>query len=94
MMLPIFSFIIQYRIPLTIIAAIIAAYGYGAYQHNAGYYKGYAACDNAYIAAKEVAKDKSANTREETEHETRSMDDTDVLNDLRNHDELRRAEDI
>lgn len=73
-MLQIFSLIIRYRIPLAVIAAIIAAYGYGLIRHSAGYSKGFAACDAAYIAA-EKAKIK---VREDKEHEIITLPDIEL----------------
>jgi hypothetical protein len=68
------SFIIRYRIPLAVVAALLAAYGYGAHQHSSGYSKGFAACDAAYIAAEKAANNKSRKGADDVRKKIQALD--------------------
>jgi len=77
-MLSLISFIIRYRIPLAVVAAILAAYGYGWAQHSKGYYKGYAACDMAYQAAEKAANNKSRKGADDVRKKIQALDSPDL----------------
>lgn len=84
------AFIIKYRHFIGYGLAVVALIASVWYIHH----RGYEACQAAIAIERAKVNEKAIQGRKEIEHETKNMDNIELLDDLRFHGELRDEADL